>query len=162
MSAPYPATGTTSRARRRTRLQDPPFTSGSRPVGHGEGMTIAAGTGGDGSTEAPVDEASLRRAIANVVANAVEHAAEGGAVEVRVDGADQLLAVVVIDDGPGVAPDDQARIFDRFWTGRPDGGGTGLGLALARQIAEAHGGSVTVRSPVAEGRGAEFTLTVRR
>ncbi|MEM9133462.1 MAG: HAMP domain-containing sensor histidine kinase [Actinomycetota bacterium] len=128
-------------------------------------VTVSASTAptlGTASTQAPVDEASLTRAVANLVTNAIEHAPEGGAVQVEVRGGDGEVAVVVTDDGPGVAPTDHARIFDRFWTGRPEGGGTGLGLALGRQIAEAHGGTVTVASPVADGRGARFTLTVRR
>ncbi len=123
---------------------------------------VALDVDGGEATEAPVDEASLTRAVANLVTNAVEHAPEGGSVEIRVTAGDGVVAVSVTDDGPGVAPHDHERIFDRFWTGRAEGGGTGLGLALARQIAEAHGGTVTVASPVADNRGARFTLTVRR
>jgi signal transduction histidine kinase len=116
---------------------------------------------------APVDESSVRRALANLLANAVAHAPDGTSVEVEVreaagagEGAGEVI-VVVIDHGPGVAPDDQARIFERFWQGRADGSGTGLGLPIAKQVAEAHGGSLTVESPGAAGDGATFTLRLR-
>jgi signal transduction histidine kinase len=61
--------------------------------------------------------------------------------------------VTVADDGPGVAPEDRARIFQRFVTTRP--GGNGLGLSTSREIAQAHGGSLTLRDG---GPGAVFVL----
>jgi signal transduction histidine kinase len=73
--------------------------------------------------------------------------------------------IAVHDDGPGIDPDDQALVFDRFWRGRPGGtevgaeGGehrTGLGLAIVRQVLESHGGTVAVHST--PGAGATFVL----
>jgi signal transduction histidine kinase len=117
---------------------------------------------GPQSAEAEVDEPTLRRAIANLVANAVRHAPAGSAVEVAVVPSGGEVAVAVTDHGPGISAAEQARAFERFWRGRADAGGTGLGLPIARQIARAHGGDVTVASPGPAGDGAVFTLTVRR
>jgi signal transduction histidine kinase len=114
---------------------------------------------------APVlgDRDVLKRAVTNLLDNAVRvadarvvlsHGEENGAAW-----------IAVADDGPGIAAEHQASIFDRFWRpddarSRPGGGsglsGSGLGLAIVRQIAEAHGGTVEVES--APGEGARFVL----
>lgn len=97
----------------------------------------------------------LGRAVNNLLDNAAQH---GGGERVEVSVADG--SVRVRDHGPGVAADNAERLFDRFYRGaearrRP---GSGLGLAIVRQIAEAHGGSVSVRD--APGGGAVFELAV--
>lgn len=117
---------------------------------------------GPAGAEVPVDEPTVRRAIGNLVANAVRHAPAGSTIDVVVAPGDRQVAVTVADHGPGLSADAQRRAFERFWQGRADGGGTGLGLPIARQIARAHGGDITVRSPGPAGDGAVFTLTVRR
>ena len=89
--------------------------------------------------------------------NAVQHTAEGTRIGLGSELSDGRARLWVSDDGPGIAPADQERIFDRFARAaahRPDG--TGLGLAIVRAIAEAHGGRVALRS--APGRGSTFTL----
>ncbi|MFH8795884.1 ATP-binding protein [Streptomyces sp. NPDC017941] len=110
----------------------------------------------------PVDEPTVRRAIGNLVDNAVRHAPGGTAVHVRVETTGPEAAVVVTDHGPGIPADDQARVFQRFWRGRSEAPGTGLGLAIARQVAAAHGGTLTLTSPGPAGDGCEFRFTVRR
>lgn len=122
------------------------------------GIDLVAPASATGAVDAP----TVRRAVANLVDNAVRHAPAGTTVEVvvRLDGTH--LAVAVTDEGPGVARDQQERIFQRFVDGGTEASGSGLGLAIARHVAVAHGGGVAVRSPAASGRGAEFTLTVRR
>lgn len=107
---------------------------------------------------APVDEATVRRAVANLVDNAVRHAPSGTAVDVVVERRGAELAVVVTDHGPGLSETELAHVFEPFWHGRRDGPGTGLGLPIARQIALAHGGDVTLASP---GDGCVATLTLR-
>ena len=94
----------------------------------------------------------------NLIENAVKWSDAGEAVDVEVYALNGRVVVAVRDSGPGIARDEQAVIFEKF--GRAKGGvgraGTGLGLFIARSIAEAHGGSVDVRS--APGEGATFTL----
>jgi signal transduction histidine kinase len=106
------------------------------------------------------DGARLRQVLANLVDNAVKYSPEGELVEVRATAVNGKVVVDVSDRGPGIAPADQRLIFEKF--GRVSGTsakpGTGLGLYIARAIAEAHGGQLEVTS--APGLGATFTLTV--
>jgi signal transduction histidine kinase len=102
----------------------------------------------------------LKRALANLLDNAVRVAPPGSSVRLASGEQDGWAWLAVADEGPGIALEHQASIFDRFW--RPDdgrtrpGGGSGLGLAIVRQIAEAHRGSVEVHSQ--PGAGATFVL----
>lgn len=132
-----------------------------------EAGTVAAARGISLSVSAgpalcPVDEPTVRRAVANLVDNAVRHAPDGTAVTVTVDSGESEVAVVVTDRGPGVRAAEREHIFERFWRASHDQPGTGLGLPIARQIALAHGGSLTVTSPGPDGVGSAFRLTLRR
>ena len=103
----------------------------------------------------------LAQVFANLVHNAVKFSPAGTEVRVGVRREGRMLAGWVADDGPGVSPGDQARIFERFYKAdrtRTAGGGTGLGLAIARHIVEGHGGAIRVESE--EGRGATFAFTI--
>jgi two-component system sensor histidine kinase MprB len=96
----------------------------------------------------------IARAVTNLLDNAAKWSPAGAAVEVSVEGGE----VVVRDHGPGIAPEDSAHVFDRFWRAAnarhlP---GSGLGLSIVKQVAEAHGGSVTLEHP-SDG-GARFRL----
>ncbi|GLW11983.1 hypothetical protein Misp01_71110 [Microtetraspora sp. NBRC 13810] len=110
----------------------------------------------------PIDEPTVRRAVANLVDNAIRYAPAGSAVEVAVTETASEAAVTVTDHGPGIPLADQERVFQRFWRGRPDTPGTGLGLPIATQVATAHGGTLTVTSPGPTGDGCAFHLTLRR
>ena len=99
--------------------------------------------------------ARLERALGNVLDNAASFAGAGGIVRASVRIDEGACVVAVSDTGPGIPPGDLPRIFDRFFTARPDGRGTGLGLALTKAIVEAHGGSVAAASP--PGQGAQIT-----
>jgi heavy metal sensor kinase len=109
------------------------------------------------------DEDWVRRAIGNVLQNAVRYVSEGGHVRVRARSVERngapVAQVTVEDDGPGIAPEDLPKLFERFYRGDParGGGGTGLGLPIVKVIAEAHGGGVDVRSE--PGRGTRVELT---
>jgi len=99
------------------------------------------------------DEDLIRRLLGNLLDNAVRHAPEGSDVEVEVTESDQHHQVFIIDSGPGIPTDAQPHVFERFYRAdearrRNDGpdGGAGLGLALARWIAVAHGGDVRLVS----------------
>jgi signal transduction histidine kinase len=107
------------------------------------------------------DGERLRQVLANLVDNAVKYSPEGGRVEVRATVEDARASIAVSDDGPGIPADQQALIFEKFGRADVSGGskpGTGLGLFIARSIAQAHGGSLEVRS--APGAGTTFTLTL--
>jgi signal transduction histidine kinase len=103
------------------------------------------------------DPHELRRAIANLVANAIDATQRGGHVRVRCYASGETIAIAVEDDGYGVAEQRRDGLFQRFGGGRP-GSGTGLGLYIVRRIAEKHGGTVgyAPRTP----RGSLFTLTL--
>ena len=106
------------------------------------------------------DVERLRQVVGNLVDNAVKYSPEGSPVHVSVAQRDGTVSVVVADSGPGIAEEDHALIFEKF--GRASRNqtkpGTGLGLYIARAIAQAHGGTLDVRS--APGEGATFTLTI--
>jgi two-component system, OmpR family, sensor histidine kinase CiaH len=111
-------------------------------------------------TAAVGDPARLRQLVMILVDNAIRHSPRGGAVRVVVRpeaGGGSSLAVE--DAGPGVAPEDRAHVFDRFWRapGAP-AGGTGLGLAIAKWIAEHHDGTIAVDQAAAGGARFEVRL----
>ncbi|WP_327584292.1 HAMP domain-containing histidine kinase [Nonomuraea sp. NBC_00507] len=104
------------------------------------------------------DSDALRRAVANLLSNAVRLSPPGGTIRVASGRSDGWLWVAVRDNGPGLREADQERVFDRFWRGEPSRRDrhTGLGLAIVRQIVESHGGRVAVFSRL--GEGATFVL----
>jgi signal transduction histidine kinase len=105
------------------------------------------------------DAERLRQVLTNLIENAIKYSPAGGEVEVRAYQENGLARIDVRDHGPGIAKEDQKLIFEKFGriTG-PDASrpGTGLGLFIARSIAEAHGGGIEVHS--APNQGATFTL----
>ena len=111
------------------------------------------------------DAVLLRRAIANLLDNAIRYSPPGSAIAVRATARDGEGALEVVDAGPGIAPADQERLFERFH--RLDasrtrdgatGEGAGLGLALARKTVQAHGGRIEIDS--APGEGATFRIVL--
>ncbi len=106
------------------------------------------------------DRVRLRQVLANLIDNAVKWSKGGEHVDVDVTATNARVVIGVRDRGPGIPRDEHGVIFEKF--GRAKGGlgrsGTGLGLFIARSIAEAHGGTVEVRS--VPGQGATFTLTL--
>jgi signal transduction histidine kinase len=105
------------------------------------------------------DRDRLRQIVQNLVDNAVKYSPAGADVRVTAVTDDGRVRVAVADDGPGIPLDDQKLIFEKFGRATVEGGtrpGTGLGLFIARSIAEAHGGSLDVDS--APAQGSVFTL----
>lgn len=95
----------------------------------------------------------------NLLVNAIRYSPEGGMVWIRPETDGRMASLTVADLGKGIAPEDQARIFDKFERVDPnEAGGTGLGLYIARRLARAMGGDLIVDS--APGQGARFTLTL--
>jgi signal transduction histidine kinase len=98
----------------------------------------------------------IETALRNVLENAASFAGTGGRVDATVEREGPNVLVSVHDNGPGIAPEHLAHVFDRFFTTRGDRHGTGLGLAMCKAVVEAHGGMVAVRSE--PGRGATFAI----
>jgi signal transduction histidine kinase len=121
---------------------------------------VSLDTIGVGAAQVVGDASRLDRMVANLLDNAVRHATTAVSVGLRDDGAIALL--VVDDDGPGVPPADRLRAFEAFTrldeARTPGTGGAGLGLAIVREIAVAHGGSVVIDDR--PGGGARVVVTL--
>jgi len=132
-----------------------------RPAAEARGVSLVAGEIPEGLTVLG-DRPRLGTALANLVDNAIKFAPDGGGATVRVGAflaGGGRVALQVADDGPGIAPEDLPRVFERFYRGRPaadDPGGSGLGLAIVRSVVRAHGGRIDVESAL--GAGSRFTL----
>jgi signal transduction histidine kinase len=133
-------------------------TTGS--LAHSKGLAIKASVADD----LPVghgDERRLTQVLLNLVGNAIKFT-DAGEVEIRARADDGAFDVAVRDTGPGIAPQDQLRIFENFQqldnTSTRHKGGTGLGLAIARRFVEMHGGHLTVDSTL--GIGSTFRMVV--
>src|SRR5262249_40459576 len=85
-----------------------------------------------------------------LVANALRHTPPGGTIDVAVRRAGELIELRVADTGEGIPPDLLPHVFDRFVRG-PGSGGAGLGLAIARDVVAAHGGTIAIESPPGTG-----------
>src|SRR3989441_305543 len=111
----------------------------------------------------PVDASRIRQLILNLVTNAVKYTPSGGSVRMQLGQSDGRVTLTVADTGIGIAAGDLPHIFDRFWradsarTRTGERPGAGLGLAICKWIAEAHGGTIDVQSR--PGRGATFPGT---
>jgi signal transduction histidine kinase len=112
--------------------------------------------------QAPVrgDPVWLRRALENLLGNAVQHSPENARVLLEVQPAGQEWVATVRDEGGGVDPAIREKLFERFATTRHGEGGTGLGLAIVRAVAEQHGGRAQLRESSA--KGSTFALTLPR
>jgi signal transduction histidine kinase len=121
-------------------------------------------------TPAPLvaDEDLLMQVLVNLIDNALTHTPAGGTVTVGCRTERERVRLWVTDTGAGIPPEHQPRIFDRFYrvdTGRarqPPHGGAGLGLAISKAIAEAHGGTIDLTSRVSEGTRVDVLLPTAR
>lgn len=131
------------------------------PVAEDKGVGLACGDGGPSPIH--VDPILFRQALVNLVDNAVKYTPVGGQVGVSASLVNGTVQIAVTDTGPGIAPEHQPRIFERFYRVDParspsTQAGTGLGLAIVKWSVEACGGRVGVASQ--PGRGSTFTLTL--
>jgi signal transduction histidine kinase len=120
----------------------------------------------DHPVEVRVDPHRMQQLLLNLVTNAVKYTPSGGSVAISLEETDEGVRLIVRDSGIGIASVDLPHIFDRFWRADParsrtgDRPGVGLGLAITKWIAEAHGGTITVQSR--PGRGSSFVVTLPR
>ncbi|MFE2303057.1 ATP-binding protein [Streptomyces sp. NPDC059445] len=114
----------------------------------------------DGTLLVQADESGLRQVLGNLVGNVRTHTPGDVPVRLTLERSDGVLRLCVADKGPGLAEEDAARVFDRFF--RAGGGaGSGLGMAIVEGVVRAHGGSVAVRTAPGEGLAVTVTLPVR-
>jgi signal transduction histidine kinase len=108
------------------------------------------------------DPARIDHVFSNLLSNALKFTPPGGKVTLTVAPEGEMVRFVIQDTGPGIAPEHLPRIFDRFYraSGPNQPGGAGLGLAIAKEIVELHGGTIQVQSEL--GRGSRFGFTLRR
>ncbi|MGI8730931.1 MAG: ATP-binding protein [Solirubrobacteraceae bacterium] len=115
----------------------------------------------DSRPPALADPGRVRQMVTNLLTNAHQYTPEQGTIVLRLDGDARATRIVVGDNGPGMAPQDAERVFDRFYRGAASerrAPGTGLGLPIVKSLVEMHGGSIDVRSDL--GRGTTFTITL--
>jgi signal transduction histidine kinase len=124
------------------------------------GRDIRVETSFEGSGVAECVPEEVNQVLASLVENALQAVPGGGSGLVRVRGwqEDGLVAISVADNGCGIKPEDRAKIFAPFFTTKGPKGGTGMGLAIARRVVMALGGTIDLKSQVGPGSGTEFTV----
>jgi two-component system NtrC family sensor kinase len=103
-----------------------------------------------------IDRTLLRQAVLNLVKNGMEAVSHGGSLTLTTACMGDTVEIAISDSGAGISPEVGRRLFEQFFTTKPQG--TGLGLSISRQIVEEHGGKIRWHS--APGAGATFTMTV--
>jgi signal transduction histidine kinase len=111
------------------------------------------------------DERKIKQILLNLLSNAVKFTPEGGRMGINAKQTDGAVEISVSDTGIGIAPEDQAKIFEEFRQVGSDDAykkeGTGLGLTLAKKFVELHGGRIWVESEIGKGSTFSFTLPER-
>jgi two-component system, OmpR family, sensor histidine kinase ChvG len=124
--------------------------------------TLAVSKDGKGLWVVPGDAAKLERVLQNLFDNAVSFSPPGGKVSIALTRAEDRISISVSDQGPGIPEEARDKVFERFHSLRPDaedfGNHSGLGLAIARTIADAHDGTLTARARIDGEHGACLTL----
>ena len=126
------------------------------PTARAQGVTVVS----EPSRQVPAhgDARGVIQILVNLLGNAVRHSPQGGTVAITFDRAEGFARAHVSDQGPGIDPEDQQRIFERFERAKGTEGGTGLGLAIARRLANSMGGDISLEST--PGQGSRFTVSL--
>ncbi|HEY6089310.1 MAG TPA: HAMP domain-containing sensor histidine kinase, partial [Gemmatimonadaceae bacterium] len=115
-------------------------------------------TPGDGA-KVRADPARVSQIVGNLLGNAIKFTPEHGSVKLRATSTEKQVVFQVVDEGPGIPPDNMSHLFDSFWQARKnDRRGVGLGLAIVKELVEAHGGKIWVESAVDHGSTFSFSL----
>jgi signal transduction histidine kinase/DNA-binding response OmpR family regulator len=116
----------------------------------------------DGSLYASCVAGRVERVLANLLGNAIEHTPGGGSVRVTAEQCGHEVCISVVDTGPGIPSEYRERIFEPYWSKSPDGSrrGSGLGLVIAREIVEEHGGRIWLESKPEQSTGSTFRFTL--
>jgi signal transduction histidine kinase len=129
-----------------------------KPLAEARGLDLRADVV-PGLSPVLCDRDQIARVFANLVGNALKFTPRGGSITLRASAAESHVDFTVSDTGPGISPDDLARVFEPYWQAASMRSlGTGLGLAIAKQIVEAHGGSIGVDSELGVGSTFHFTI----
>jgi len=108
------------------------------------------------------DRDRIEQVLINIISNAIKYTPDGGRIDIKASQVEQDIRIHIRDNGIGIAEEEAARLFERFYrvdkSRTTETGGTGLGLSIAKEITEAHGGSITVRSK--PGVGTMMTITL--
>lgn len=126
------------------------------------GVDLGMDDAGDEPVEVLGNALLLREALLNLVDNSLRYAGRGSEVTVRVHARDGMAEIVVEDNGPGIAPVDIDRVFDRFARATHQGDGCGLGLAIVKEIADRHGGRARLDNVAPHGLRAVVRLPLAR
>jgi signal transduction histidine kinase len=126
-----------------------------RPLAARQGISVAAATD-PAVPPMEIDRTLLRQAVLNLLKNGLEALSQGGTLTVTTRRLDDIVEIAVHDTGAGITPEVGRRLFEQFFTTKPQG--TGLGLSITRQIIEEHGGKLRWSS--APGAGATFTISL--
>jgi len=131
-----------------------------RPLADEHGVTLAYEPGASRTPEVRIDAERVLQVLSNLIGNACKFTPRGGEVRLAAVGENGAATISVSDTGSGIDPEHLARVFDRFWhtAERQAVRSTGLGLAIAKGIVEAHGGQISVEST--QGIGSKFFFTV--
>jgi signal transduction histidine kinase len=132
-----------------------------RPIEE-KGLTLEVDVA-EGLPEVRGDRERIAQVLTNLLSNAYQYTLSGGRIALSVSLREDVLQVDVTDTGIGIAPEDQDRVFDRFYRAdhpvvQQESGGAGLGLALAKMFVEMHGGRLWVDSELGQGSTFSFTL----
>jgi two-component system, OmpR family, phosphate regulon sensor histidine kinase PhoR len=127
---------------------------------------IAINLQADARLEAPIDAQLLEQALSNLLSNAIKYSPTASSITVTCDQLNQeLIAIAVADQGPGISAEHLPRLFERFYrvdrARSREMGGTGLGLAIVKHIAQAHGGRAEVSSSLRRGSTFRIILPLR-
>jgi signal transduction histidine kinase len=128
-----------------------------RPLAERKHMHLE--TAGDDGVCVRADPTRVSQIVGNLIGNAIKFNREQGTIKLSATPGDKQVVFQVVDDGPGIPPDNISHLFDNFWQARKDDRrGVGLGLAIVKELVEAHGGKIWVESKVDQGSTFSFSL----